>query len=500
MAVKAVSRRSFIKGAAVAGAGMAASTMGVGIANAYPVKIPKKWDKTADVLIVGSGIAGMSAAIAAQEAKVKPLIIEKMSSPFFSSSFMCAGSAKVSSATKLAKGKPDLQFDLYKTLMEFGEEASIPELLRAYADNSAETIDRLIELGLKPVKVYPQQGTQVAFGSGKNLMRSMNKIVEDMKIPFLFDTRVIRLVTDTSGKVLGVEAEGKKGKLNIKANKGVVLATGGFAADLELFDAHLVPAKGAYWVVSPTHTGDGYRMATRIGAATTHMPYCGTYDAGFPVSDKPGERQALLLLRMADGVYVNKKGERFVNEYLGNTPVGRIELTQPEKRMVIIMDQTIFDKWLENNKIINIVTGWSTEKIIEESNRGFYIKKANTIKEVAEKAGLPAAKVEETIKKFNSYVENKKDPDFGRTILNYKLEKPPFYAMPVKPIIMQVLGGLRMDPKARVLDAYGKPIPGLYAAGEVTGGIFGTLYPGGACIGSGMTFGRVAGKSASAAL
>jgi len=72
--------------------------------------------------------------------------------------------------------------------------------------------------------------------------------------------------------------------------------------------------------------------------------------------------------------------------------------------------------------------------------------------------------------------------------------------MPVKPIIMQVLGGLRMDPKARVLDAYGKPIPGLYAAGEVTGGIFGTLYPGGACIGSGMTFGRVAGKSASAAL
>ncbi len=497
MAEKKVSRRTFIKGAALAGVSL--STIGVGAANAYPVKIPKKWDRRTDVIIVGSGVAGLSAAIALQEANVKALIIEKMSSPFFSSSSMCAGVAKVSSAAKIAQGKSELQLNMYDKLMAFGEYANIPELLRAYVDNSGPTIDRLIELGLKPLTAYPSNGVNVAFGNGMNIIKPMIKIIEEKKTPFLFDTRVIRLVTDTSGKVLGVEAQSKKGKLNIKANKGVILATGGFAADMELFDRELVTAKGAYWGVSPTHTGDGFRMASRIGADTTHMAFSGTYNGGFPISGQSGERHALLLLLMDDGIYLNINGDRFVDETIGHCPVGVAELKQPEKRMVIIMDQIIFEQWLEKNKTIPVVTGWSNERIIQEAEKGFYIKRADTIKEVAEKAGLPVNKVEETINKYNGYVENKKDLDFGRKELKYKIEKPPFYAMPVKPIIMQVLGGLRIDPKARVLDAYDKPVPGLYAAGEVVGGIMGTMYDGGSCIGSGLTFGRIAGKSAASA-
>lgn len=495
---KRLSRRNFIKGAAIAGVTL--TTAGVGTANAYPVKVPKKWDKKVDVVIVGSGVAGLSAAIAAQESKAKTLIVEKMSSPFFSSSSMCAGAAKVSSATKIARGKPELQADMYKELMAFGEEANVPELLRAYADNSAETMDKLIEYGLKPVNVIKVRGVNVFFGKGMNIVGPLVKVIEEKKTPFLFDTRVTRLITDTSGKVLGVETEGKKGKLNIKADKGVILATGGFAADMELFDRHLVTAKGSYWGVSPTHTGDGLRMASRIGADMTHMAFAGTYDAGFPVSDKPGERHAILVILMSEAgaMYVNKDGDRFIDETIGHVPVGRKELTQPERRMVIIMDQTIFDGWIKWNKIINIVTGWSDERIREEAEKGNYIKKANTIKELAEKAGLPVDKFEETIKKYNGYVDNKNDADFGRKNLKYKVEKAPFYAMPVKPIIMQVLGGLRIDPKSRVLDAYDKPIPGLYAAGEVVGGIMGTMYDGGTCIGSGLTFGRIAGKSATA--
>jgi fumarate reductase flavoprotein subunit len=241
-------------------------------------------------------------------------------------------------------------------------------------------------------------------------------------------------------------------------------------------------------------------MASSIGADTTHMAFSGTYAAGVPMSDKPGERHALLLLRMdiAGGIYVNKNGDRFVNETIGHVPVGRIELTQPERRMVIIMDQTMFDGWVGWNKMVNIVTGWSDERVREEAEKGVYIKKANTIKEVAEKVGLPADKLEETINKYNGYVDNKNDSDFGRKDLKYKVEKPPFYAMSVKPIIMQVLGGLRIDPKTHVLDAYDKPIPGLYAAGEAVGGIMGTMYDGGSCIGSGLTFGRIAGKTAAA--
>ena len=269
---------------------------------------------------------------------------------------------------------------------------------------------------------------------------------------------------------------------------------------MELFDRHLVTAKGSYWGVSPTHTGDGLRMASSIGADMTHMPFAGTYAAGFPVSDKPGERRALLLLRMdsAGCIYVNKNGDRFVNETIGHVPVGRIELTQPEKRMIIIMDQTMFDEWVAWNKKINIVTGWSDEQVKEAAEKGVQIKKANTIKEVAEKVSLPADKLEATIKKYNGYVDNKNDAEFGRKDLKYKVEKAPFYAIPVKPIIMQVLGGLRIDPKTRVLDAYDKPIPGLYAAGELVGGVEGTMYDGGSCIGSGLTFGRMAGKSAAA--
>ncbi len=323
-------------------------------------------------------------------------------------------------------------------------------------------------------------------GIGEGIVTPFANKAEENGVQILLETRGEELIQE-DGKVVGVKASKKDGsQLTLKANKGVVIATGGFGANPKMRQEY-----NNYWedipldmgtTNSPNITGDGIVMAQAVDADTTGMEFIQLMPSSQPGTGSLGGG---VWGSAEDQVFFNGEGKRFVNEYSERDVLAAAALEQPDQTFYIICDE-------ETAGIKDGKNGWGDK--VEDLIASKSIYKADTLEELAEQIGADPETLVSEIDKYNSYIDAGEDPDFGKTNFGRKIDVGPFYATPRSPSVHHTMGGIAINSKTQVLDKDGQVIPGLFAVGETTGGIHAGNRLGGNAIADIMTFGRIAGK------
>ena len=465
---------------------------------------PAKWDAISDVVVVGAGAAGLFASVAAAENGIRNiLILEKAATPFMNSSSLSGGlitasgtKAQKANGVKDENGKKQLAEEIIKT----GLGVNNRMMVNLFVEHGAAAFDWLTDHGVKltPVvnasfSVKRTHGNPTSYGAV--YIETLCKAAEKLGAKFVYNATAKELVISPDGsRVEGLiyETEGKK--LAVQAKKGVVIATGGFSSNGEMIDNFMPAYTGALSASSVMSDGSGILMATKIGAGTSHMNYGALYAYG-SVTDLKKRRGVILrghILNMNGSITVGENGRRFVVDEASPTTVTNAMSVHGFRRCFVIATQAQLDSYI--TKEANYVLGWNKEQFLQEiKDQKLFVRKANTIEELAGKLGVDPKALRKTIDTYNSYVDAGKDPEFNRKFMNGKFEKGPFYGFIGQPTALITLGGLKVNDKMQVVDVYGKPIKGLYAAGEVLGGIHGASYTGGDSLGAALALGRLAG-------
>lgn len=302
-------------------------------------------------------------------------------------------------------------------------------------------------------------------------------------VEIVTDTRANDLIVE-NGKVVGVKATTSEGaNVTLHANSGVVLATGGFSAN-----APMVVEYNNYWpglsdtmpsTNAPTITGDGIVMAKAVGADLVGMGFAQLMPSSHPVD---GSLFSGIWGSAETQVFVNKEGKRYVNEYAERDVLSKAALAQTDGIFYIICDNKI----AKNADVAGM-----------EAKGNVVV--ADTLEELAEKLGIPADTFVETIERYNSFVDAQKDDDFGKPLFGEKIDEAPFVATPRSPSLHHTMGGVKIDTNTHVISTEGNVIDGLYAAGEVTGGLHAGNRLGGNAMTDFLVFGRIAGENAAKA-
>jgi fumarate reductase flavoprotein subunit len=487
---KDFSRRDFVKLSA-AGIGTAALFHGLAPGDAF-AKLPKKWDAEADVVAVGGGGAGWAAAVQATSQGKSVIVLEKL--PVIGGSSAICGGALAFAGTDMQEKEniKDSNELLYKDFMKVGENVNVPHLVQTYVDNQLETYQWLKDCGVKFLKVGVASGQSVPrshYVVPGELLKIISDIAKAKGAKLMTGTAATRLVVDEkTGKVRGVEALRNGKKLYYGAKKGVMLGSGGFSLNKEILARFVPPMANAKAMVGRGSDGDGLKMAWALGADLRDMPYIkGTF--GFDLEAQTIKNDYALFY-YDGGIVVNKEGKRFVNESKSYKLVGDAALVQKGAMGYQVFDAAVRDIALKDPR----------RRFQGLEGRG-RIQSAATLKELAGKIGIPADAFEATVREYNANVEKGIDPQFGRLTLvagfgkPVKIDKAPYYAFASTAFILGTYGGILTDAKAQVLDIFGNPIPGLYAAGEIIGGIHGAAYMTGTAFGKALIFGRLAVKS-----
>ena len=312
---------------------------------------------------------------------------------------------------------------------------------------------------------------------------------------FLYKTKATELIVQ-NGRVTGVKATVPSGDFTFNATKGVVIATGGFGASKELRQKYNDVGNPPLWgdlsnaltTNAPGIVGDGIVMAEKVGANLVGMEWIQLLPMGDP---RNGTLSGNIEQGVHDRFFVNKNGDRFVNEGGRRDEMSKALLDQPDSWMWVICDsQSYPNPDVTKNNFDETING------LIAAGRAFG---ADTIEELAVKINVPAANLRRAVDEFNAGVDAKTDR-FGRTVWRIKIDKPPYYAGARVPTVHHTMGGIEINTKAQVINKSGQIIPGLYAAGEVTGGIHGTNRLGGNALADVHTFGRIAGINAASGL
>jgi fumarate reductase flavoprotein subunit len=492
---KKVSRRNFIKDAAVLGAG-ATVVLGAGsIASAMPVPLPKKWDYTADVIIAGGGGGGLAAASILGQKGVSVILLEKEATTGGSSA-ICGGQiALAGTDMQKAKGIADSKELLIQDLMNVGKQVNNKSLVEAYGENQLEYYDWLKKIGAKFITISAGSGQSVPRGhivnAGEHL-RLLRKTALTAGAKIMDKTPAERLVFDEKSKrIVGIIGKNRKNKeITFKATKGVILATGGYSRDKDLLGLFTPPMKNSAAICGLGCTGDGMKMAWAYGAGLADVAYV---KATFGFKPDPTSISELAYVYYKGATLVNQEGKRFVNESISYKLLGDAAGIQTGGYAYQIYDEPIRQIALKD------VVGAGNPSEIEKSSKA--IVKANSIAELAGMIGVKPEVLEQTIKEYNETVANGSDPAFGRKTLSGEFGKPveiktaPFYAFKSVAAILGTYAGVTINNKAQIIDIYGKVIPGLYAVGEITGGFHGAAYMTGTAFGKTQVFGMIAAKS-----
>jgi len=457
------------------------------------VSTSKKWDYEADVIIVGAGTAGLPAAVVAAEAGANVAILELMSYCASSLALVNVGPAFAGTDVQKEQGVDDSPEQYYKDGVELAK--GVPEMWRVYTDNQLDTYYWCKKIGVKFGELFaPPAHTRKRgfFVKGSDMLRVLEKTAKEKGVEILFLHRAIRLITDPqTGRVLGLKVRLKDSKeeKNFKAKRAVIITSGGFGRNREMVEEY--GPEFVDWVptMPPGHLGDGLKMALGIGAGTKDVGHavCGSF--AVDVVSKTG---VMDFVGYAGGIMVNVNGQRFWDEATRKSFYGMLSekgMQQPGGFFYVVFD----------DKAKNKVRPGKLGKA-----KPF---QGDTIEELAEKAGIDPQGLKETIAKYNSDIQSVGyDTVCDRRTLEgcdgtpETIDAPPYYAVKCKGSTSSFKGGLRINTRCQVLNQYDEIIPNLYAAGEVTGGLWsahGTYLP---CtmVTAAMTFGRIAGKNAAA--
>lgn len=489
-----VTRRQLLAGAALV-AGVAGGELLLP-RSLRAVEIPKKWDKKTDVVIIGTGYAGLAAAIEAHDAGAKVIIIEK--SPVTGgNSAIASGAINAVDPERQKKQGIEDSIDLhFKQTLEGGDFRGDPEKVRYLVEHALEGVQWLEKMGVEfEPKVYtvvgalwPRSHDPVNKGRGGAIVNALKSQVNKRKIPILMPCTLTGIVRKKpmSGDVLGVEVDYGKKKSYIEAKRAVILTTGGFGADVVMrskYNPRLdkdIPTTNV-----KTATGEAITYSEDIGADVVGMDYIQLLVACNFYTKKYG---SLANLGIDSAVFINTEGNRFVAEDSRRDVLADGVLKQPQKVLLWVADDRCQKRFNKN----------ITEQIIKD-NLAF---RADTLEELAKilkvKFAIPEDVFLTTIRNYNESVKKGKDEAFGKKATNLKaVEQGPFWASPTQAGVHHTMGGLRTKgTTGQVIDRYGKIIPRLYAAGEVTGGVHGTNRLGGNATTDCIVFGRLAGITA----
>ncbi|MEQ0489166.1 flavocytochrome c [Anaerococcus murdochii] len=448
-------------------------------------------EKDTDVVVIGGGGAGFAAAVSAKEAGADVILVEKLAS--VGGNTLISGGEYAAPANDIQKeeGIEDSKELFAKDVEEAGGN---PELIKVLADKATEDaywlrddigvkwLDSLMFFGGHSVK----RSLIPAAHTGNELIKNYLKKAEELGIEVLTETDVKEILSK-DGKVCGIKAETKDGELVVNA-KSVVVASGGFGANADMcyefdkeIDEHVLSTN------SPGATGDGILMAEKLGADTVDMDKIQLY----PVCDvETGKLLYCGDTRLVGGaLLVNKEGKRFVEE-LGT----RREISMAIKAQTDYVGYVLWDE-TSNEKTGTMKSNPEEAKSLFD--RGLMVK-ADTLEELADHFGIDKDALLETVKTFNENSAKEEDPEFNLRMLGWQVKDAPFYMMKAAPAVHHTMGGLKINTDAQVLNKDGEWIDGLYAAGEVTGGIHGSNRLGSVAMADITVFGRIAGENAAA--
>ena len=470
----------------------ALSAAGALPARAVPVNAPAKFDETYDFVVVGAGAAGLSAAAHAADAGLSVVVLEKM--PMVGGSSTICGGSWAASGTEMQQkdGIKDSEELFYEDMLNTGKHENDPAVVRAYVKASNREYAWLLAHGVAPHDVHAAGGMSVprvhAFTPSK-IVKCYRDYAVEKGAKILTKAPVETLLWDAAaGRVTGVRANVKGKARTYGARFGVLLASGGFARNPELLGKYVPAMKHAFAVAGMGCTGDGLKMALALGADVLDTNYIkATY--GFKPNGDASEKSYLYY---NGGIIVNKEGRRFVNESLSYKLIGDQALVQPDAKTFTVFDNKVRLEGMAKDR--REIRFWKDVDKTLESPLGFV---GRTIEEAAQKAGIPPEALKKTIEEYNATAPAGKDP-LGRKTLSGGVGKPfaltegPFVVMPATAAMIATYCGVRISPEAQVLDVYGKPIAGLYAAGEMTGGVHGAAYMTGTALSKAAAFGHVA--------
>ena len=486
----------------------------------------------ADVVVIGAGGAGMTAAMTAADAGQKVVILESQAMVGGNSARATGGmnAAKTvyqdenefdqaagvektlataaekyadnETITALAKtvseqwaayqANPTGYFDSVE-LMELdtmvgGKGINDPELVKTLCEGTADAIDWLDENGITLHNVSSFGGASVkrihrpvneegkVVSVGAYIIPLLQENCEKRGIDIVLNTTVDTILTDANGAAVGVSGTDKDGNTVVVNAKSVILATGGFGANLDMVTQYKPELAGFMTTNAAGAQGQGIEMATAIGAGTVDMDQIQIH----PTVEANTAALITEGLRGDGAILVNANGERFIDEVGTRDVVSAAEIAQPGSYSWLIVDQAMVD----------------ASSVIQGYIKKGYTKTGATYEELAKELDVDPAAFANTMETWNGYVEAKNDPDFGRTSFANPLNNGPYYAIKVTAGVHHTMGGVTINSATEVLKEDGTVIPGLFAAGEVTGGVHGANRLGGTAVADFVVFGRIAGESA----
>ena len=486
MGGRAIGRRDFLRGAI--GSGVLAAMSMAGLSGCAPSQASASEARDGgsyDVIVVGAGGAGMTAAMSAHDGGARVILLEKMAVAGGNTCFAEGGMNACCTKLQKEEGIED-SVDLFASdTFKGGHDLGNMDLIRYMCENSNAAIERLAERGMNLTKISTSGGASVprihrpedGSAVGKYLVKHMCEQCAQRGVDAVTHMGVQEILIGDDGSIAGVRAlDDRSGHLVDYHAPAIVIAAGGFGANHEMLAQYRPELREAVTTNQPGAQGDGILLGQAAGGDVVDIEQ-------IQVHPTVEQSTSILLsegIRGDGAILVNADGNRFTDELLTRDVVSAAEWAQPGGWAFAVFDRKVYD---ENKSI---------EEKFEEKNLAL---SSDTLEGLCELMGVDAANFAATMEAYNGAIADDVDDPFGRWKSRYPIDEAPFYAIKVAPGIHHTMGGLRIDTEARVLDASGDPIPGLFAAGEVTGGIHGGNRLGGNAICDINVFGHRAAES-----
>lgn len=479
----------------------------------YPVmgsfEVPETWDESYDVVVVGGGFAGLAAAYSAVESGSSTVLVEKLSTTGGNSAInggqYAAYTSKV--AAELQKKfnlEPDTAEKHIEDTIKGGDNMSVPELVTEMVYGSPYYLDLLLDNGLVIRDTLARPGGHYGYRTyvtenqvGSDITDLQLKMLKNTDAVIELETKMVEIyrTRDEANRVVGIRVATADGYKTIEARKGVILATGGFSSNVDMRQTQVpyLTADLPTTNIKAASTGEGIYLAQAIGANTTQMSNIQRYPWADPNTGVLDSYAVWPFTGPSYGIiYVDYNGNRYVNE---------------GDRRDVCANAAVNSGFISTYALFTepVVSAFVKPEELEAGVQSGRVLKGETLEELAEKINAFAIKgqypsvtaenLKATIEKHNGYIDSGADPDFGKVMAAtmVKMEEGPYYAIPQYPSVHHTMGGLVIDGNTSVKDIYGQVIPGLFAAGEVTGGVHGTNRLGSNADADACAFGYISG-------
>lgn len=463
---------------------MGAAGVAAALCTNSPLAFAKRADESADVVVIGSGGTGFTAAITAFDAGVKVIVLEKMPITGGNTQLSAGGMNSADTVVQKQKNIEDNWKIMYEDTMKGGKNISDPKLVEVHAKNSADAINFLLDLGADMTDVGRLGGSSVnrshrptgGEAVGHNLIHTMRQNALKRKMDVRTNSRALKILSDDQNRITGVVVEDSLGRGYVINTPTVILASGGFSANLKRVAEYRPEYASFSSTNQPGATGDGLDLAVALGAKLRDMEQIQIH----PTQAAGSKILITEAVRGNGAIAVNREGKRFMNEMTTRDAASAAVLQQTGKTAFLIFDETI-------RRSLKQIEGYFHLELVKEGN---------TPQELGAACGINGDELAKTIESYNKIQASKNDTEWQRTDMPRPIKDPKFFAIEVRPGIHYTMGGVVINEKTQVIGKDNKPIPGLFAGGEVTGGVHGANRLGGNSISETIVFGRIAGAEA----